>query len=255
MKKLQVIKIGGKVIDDDEQLLQVLNAFAHIEGPKILVHGGGSKASEMEKALGLVPNMVEGRRITNKDSLDVVTMVYAGLINKTIIAGLQQIGCNAIGLSGADGNAVEAQKRPINTLDYGFVGDVKKVNDAFIDSLLGKGMTPVFSAITHNGDGQLLNTNADTMAAEIAIAISDKYQVELVLVFEKNGVLGTNGEVIEQIEEASFLKLKEDKTISDGMIPKLINAFNALKKGVVAVKLTSANYLIDNDSECTKVVL
>ncbi len=255
MKKLEVIKIGGKVIDNEAQLASVLEAFAKMEGPKILIHGGGSKASEMERTLGLTPNMVEGRRITDEQSIEVVTMVYAGLINKKIVAGLQTLNCNAIGLSGADGNAIQSEKRPIKTIDYGFVGDVKQVNSLFINNLLEVGLTPVFSAITHDGNGQLLNTNADTMASEIAQAMATMYNVYLTLAFEKNGVLDANNKVIEKINEPEFIKLKEEKVIVDGMIPKLTNAFDALKNGVSEVRLTSAEYLINKNVPYTNVGL
>lgn len=255
MKKLEVVKIGGKVIDDKAQLDSVLEAFSKMEGPKILIHGGGSKASEMEKTIGLTPNMVEGRRITDERSIEVVTMVYAGLINKKIVAGLQGFGCNAMGLSGADGNAILSQKRPVNKIDYGFVGDVDFVNGEFIESLLSSGLTPVFSAITHDGKGQLLNTNADTMASAIAQEMSKIYTVQLTLAFEKNGVLDANGKVISQINETSFSQLKQEKIVVDGMIPKLTNAFDAIKNGVANVRLSSVETLIHSNSICTKVVL
>ena len=255
MKKLEVVKIGGKVIDNEAQLVSVLEAFSKMNGPKILIHGGGSKASEMEKTLGLKPNMVEGRRITDENSIEVVTMVYAGLINKKIVAGLQGFGCNAIGLSGADGNVIQSEKRAISLIDYGFVGDVKQVNTGFINALLEVGLTPIFSAITHDGKGQLLNTNADTMASEIAQAMVKTYNVNLTLAFEKNGVLDANNRVIEKINEPEFIKLKEEKVIVDGMIPKLTNAFNALKNGVSEVRLTSAECLFNNNSSYTKVVI
>lgn len=253
MKQLEILKIGGQVIDDETQLTSVLEAFSKMGGPKILIHGGGSKASEMEQALGLTPNMVEGRRITDEQSIKIVTMVYAGLINKKIVAGLQGFGCNAIGLSGADGNVIKSVKRPVKSIDYGLVGDVDFVNSKFIESLLLAGLIPVFSAITHDGYGQLLNTNADTMASEIAQAMSTFYDVQLTLVFEKNGVLNANGELIEQIDEASFYQLKSEGTVHDGMIPKLTNAFDAIKNGVANVILSSAENL--TNSTCTRVVL
>jgi len=255
MNKLQIIKIGGKVIDDKQQLSSVLKAFAKIKGPKILIHGGGSKATAMEQTLGLTPNMVEGRRITDANALEVVTMVYAGLINKSIVAGLQGFGCNALGLSGADGNAIQCETRPTIPINYGFVGDVKTVNSAFIASLIEADLTPVFSAITHDGNGQLLNTNADTMASEIAISMSDQYEVELTFAFEKNGVLGAKGNVIKNITEVKFSELQKEKVITDGMIPKLSNAFYALKNGVNEVKLTSSEYLWNKELNYTTVRL
>ena len=255
MKKLKIIKIGGKVIDDKMQLASILNAFSKIEGPKILIHGGGSKASEMENTLGLTPHMIEGRRITDEQTLEVVIMVYAGLINKKIVAGLQANGCNSIGLSGADGNVISSEKRPITSIDYGFVGDVKSVDSNLISNLMEAGLTPVFSAITHDGNGQLLNTNADTMASKIAVAMSNMFEVELILAFEKNGVLDANNKVIEKINEREFIKLKDENIIVDGMIPKLTNAFDAIKNGVSEVKLISADYLVNKKLEYTSVQL
>ncbi len=255
MKKLQIIKIGGKIIDDEQQLSLVLKAIANITEPKILIHGGGSKATKMEQTLGHTPNMVEGRRITDANALEVVTMVYAGLINKSIVAGLQRFGCNALGLSGADGNVIQCEKRPVKPIDYGFVGDVKTVNTNFITSLIETGLTPVFSAITHDGNGQLLNTNADTTASEIAVAMSDQYEVGLTFTFEKNGVLDDKGNIIEIITEVKFSELQKEKVIIDGMIPKLTNAFYALKNGVKEVKLTSAEYLWNKELTYTSVQL
>lgn len=255
MKALEVIKIGGKVIDQPDQLKRVLKAFAEIKAPKILIHGGGSKASDMERELGLIPNMVDGRRITNQDSLEVVTMVYAGLINKTIVSQLQRVGCNAIGLSGADGNSILSVKRPSSPINYGFVGDVEKVNTLFINELLEKEYTPVFSAITHDGKGQLLNTNADTMASVIASAFAASYDVKLTMAFEKNGVLDKVGNVVPEIDYSSFEKFVKDNTIKDGMIPKLTNAFDALNKGVKQVVLTSYEYLSNNTLPYTTVIL
>jgi len=255
MTKLEIIKIGGKVIDQKDQLDKVLSAFAKIEGPKILIHGGGSKASEMERTLGLTPQMIEGRRVTNKEAIDVVIMVYAGLINKTIVANLQAVNCNAIGLSGPDGNAILSDKRPPKPIDFGFVGDVKKVNNHLITSLLQAGLTPVFSAITHDGAGQLLNTNADTMASVIAQALSNVFEVHLTLAFEKNGVLDEEGAVLKTIDKTLFEKLINQKTVTDGMIPKLTNAFDALTNGVAQVKLTSSEYLSNANLPFTSVVL
>jgi len=209
----------------------------------------------MEKTLGLVPNMIEGRRVTDEQSIEVVTMVYAGLINKKIVANLQSVKCNAIGLSGPDGNAIISDKRPIKPIDFGFVGDVKKVNTHLITTLLQSGLTPVFSAITHDGTGQLLNTNADTMASVIAQALSEEYEVHLTLAFEKNGVLDAEGIILSTIDEVLFKKLIKEKTVIDGMVPKLSNAFDALKNGVAEVKLTSAEYLSNASLPYTKVVL
>lgn len=255
MKTLEVIKIGGKVIDRPEQLLNVLEAFAQIEGPKILIHGGGSKASKMERTLGLTPTMVDGRRVTSGEALEVVTMVYAGLINKTVVAQLQSLGCDAIGLSGPDGNSILSAKRPVDPIDFGFVGDVQEVNASFIDKLLKSGITPVFSAITHDGKGQLLNTNADTMASVIASAFTELYNVNLTLAFEKNGVLDDTGNVLPKIDQASFQALVQNGTIKEGMIPKLTNAFDALNNGVKEVKLTSSENISNTNQVFTNVTL
>lgn len=245
MKKLTVLKIGGKVIDDVNHLNKVLKAFAGIPQPKILVHGGGSLASKMAKQLGLKPKMIEGRRITDHESLEVVTMVYAGLINKKIVATLQAAGCNALGLSGADANVIQAEKRHPEPIDYGFVGDITEINTSQLINFLANGLTPVLSAINHDGIGQLLNTNADTMAARIAVALSQDYEVELILAFEKPGVLDHENMLIHKIDFATFEKLKSEGVIIDGMIPKLTNAYYALQLGVKEVKLTSADYITD----------
>ena len=262
MKKLEVIKIGGKVINNQVQLDSVLSAFARLKGPKILVHGGGSMASQMECKLGLTPNMVEGRRITDASSIDVVTMVYAGLINKKIVAGLQREGCNALGLAGVDGNAILSQKRPVISalngeqgIDYGFVGDVTQVNRSLVSALLEAGLVPVFSAITHDGSGQLLNTNADTVATEIARALAANYRVNLTFAFAKAGVLDAEAQVISQINERTFAQLRSDGTVSEGMVPKLTNAFKALHGGVAQVKLASAEYLTHKEPLFTRIVL
>lgn len=254
MNELTVIKIGGKVIDNSEQLKKVLRAFANLPGRKILVHGGGSLASRIEEKLGLAPVMVQGRRITSEESLKVVTMVYAGLINKTIVAELQGFGCNGIGLSGADGNTIRTRRRDPEPIDFGYVGDVEEVNDDILKKILDLGLVPVVSAITHDGAGQLLNTNADTMAGEIAAVMASTNEVELVLAFEKPGVLDVNGEVIQQIDSSQFESLKKEQVIIDGMIPKLTNAFSAIEKGVKVVRLTSPYYLIDKEIEHTIIV-
>lgn len=254
MNKLIVIKIGGKVIDDTVQMNQVLEAIAKMPGRKILVHGGGSLASRMEESMGLVPEMIEGRRVTSKESLDVVTMVYAGLINKNIVASLQRFGANGIGLSGADGNTVRTIRRSPKPIDYGFVGDVDKINSSLLDNLIDLGLVPVISAITHDGNGQLLNTNADTMAGEIASAMTESNEVELILSFEKSGVLDSKGIIIPEINYELFESLKAEDVIIDGMIPKLTNAFTAINNGVKTVKLTSSEYLINQNIEHTTVV-
>ena len=245
---LNIIKIGGNVIDDDIQLEAFLEKFAAVPGKKILVHGGGKIATRMAAKLGLEAKMVEGRRITDKDMLDVVTMVYAGLTNKNIVATLQKYKCDAIGLSGADGNVIKAVKRPIKEIDYGFAGDIlaDSVNSLAIKKFLDAGFTPIFSAITHNGNGQLLNTNADTIASALSTALADHYETSLIYCFEKNGVLmdvNDENSVIENITAKDFTKYKERGIISDGMIPKLQNAFDAINKGVKSVYIGNASNL------------
>lgn len=245
---LNIIKIGGNVIDDDIQLENFLEKFAAIPGKKILVHGGGKIASKFAERLGLEPKMVEGRRITDKEMLQVTTMVYAGLTNKTIVAKLQKFGCDALGLSGADGNVIKAVKRPVKDIDYGFAGDIlaDSVNSSAIKKFLDAGFTPIFSAITHNGSGQLLNTNADTIASTLSTAMADHYETSLIYCFEKNGVLmdvNDENSVIEHITAREFITYKERGVISDGMIPKLQNAFDAINKGVHSVYIGNASNL------------
>lgn len=242
------------MIDNADQLDEVLEAIATFPGPKILVHGGGSLASRMEESMGLEPKMVQGRRVTSKASLEVVTMVYAGRINKEIVALLQKHGANGIGLAGPDGNIIRTRRRAAEPIDFGFVGDVEHVNASMLNAFLDLGLLPVISAITHDGRGQLLNTNADTMAAEVAMAMSKHYDVDLVMTFEKAGVLNEKGEVIPAINHAKYETLKEEKVILDGMIPKLDNAFRALSEGVETVKLVSPQYLLDPNIEYTNVV-
>ena len=217
---LHIVKIGGNVINDSDQLRSFLANFAQLEGFKILVHGGGKKATALANKLGLAPKMVNGRRITDKDNLEVVTMVYAGLINKNIVAQLQMNNCNAIGLSGADGNTIEAHKRIIKDVDYGFAGDIDAVNHSTVKLLLENKITPVFCAITHDKKGQLLNTNADTIASEVASNLSKDYQTILIYCFEKDGVLKDvydDNSVIENIDLKKYEELKRDHIISDGM--------------------------------------
>ncbi len=232
MHKLQVVKIGGNVIDDDLQLEIFLNAFHNVKGPKILVHGGGKLATDVSKKLGLETTMIHGRRITTDDDLDVVVMVYGGLINKRIVATLQSLGCNAVGLSGADGNSIRSVKRPVTSVDYGWVGDIEEVNDLFLQSLITQNLVPVLCALTHDGKGQLLNTNADTIAAEVAIAMSRHFETELIYCFEKNGVLRDvhdDQSVIEHINRHEYDALKMQNLIHAGMIPKMENCFRALE--------------------------
>ncbi len=239
-EKLLIIKIGGNVVDTPSVLSQVLNDFSAIEGRKIVVHGGGKIADVLLKKMDIVPQKIEGRRITDEATLDVVTMVYAGLINKKIVAELQSVGCNALGLTGADMNAMQAHKRVSkNGIDYGFAGDIDAVNTEGVSKLLDSvADTIVFAPITHDKKGQLLNTNADTIAATLAVAMSEKYDVTLKFIFEKKGVLAdpTDDEsVISTMRYADFQAGKADGSIYEGMIPKLDNAFNVLKNGVSSV--------------------
>ncbi|MBL1409788.1 acetylglutamate kinase [Sphingobacterium faecale] len=245
---LNIIKIGGNVIDDDIQLEAFLEKFAAIPGKKILVHGGGKIATRLGSRLGIEAKLVEGRRVTDKEMLDVVTMVYAGLTNKRIVASLQKYQCDAIGLSGADGNVIKSIKRPVKDIDYGYVGDilVDSVNVPAIKKFLEAGFTPVFSAITHNGNGQLLNTNADTIASALSTSLSGLYDVSLIYCFEKNGVLSDvldDNSVIETIAIEQFENYKAKGIISEGMIPKLQNAFEAINKGVKSVYIGNATNL------------
>jgi acetylglutamate kinase len=239
-KSLSIIKIGGNIIDDSIELSQFLADFSNIEGNKILVHGGGKSATKMAKNIGLEPVMIDGRRITDQPMLNVVVMIYAGEINKNIVAQLQANNTNAMGFSGADGNLIQSSKRNHITIDYGYVGDVQKVNTYLLESLISNGIIPVFCAITHDKKGQLLNTNADTIASELAIALSTIFDVTLNYCFEKPGVLydaEDDSSVIENINQELFSNLKDEKAIHSGMIPKLDNCFNSLSKGVQKIKI------------------
>lgn len=245
---LYIIKIGGNIIDNPEEVKCFLDQFSVLEGNKVLVHGGGKIATRLSADLGIQARLVDGRRITDGDMLRVVTMVYAGLTNKQLVAGLQARGCNALGLSGADGNSIMAVKRPVNEIDYGFVGDLHSgsVNTASLAKLLDDGFTPVFSAITHDGQGQLLNTNADTIASALAVSLAASYATSLVYCFEKKGVLrDVNDEysVIPEIQAGDFEKLRSTGVIADGMVPKLHNAFDAIAKGVGEVYIGHASDL------------
>ena len=280
---IKVVKIGGNVVDNPELLREFVKDFAAMPGMKILVHGGGVMASQMQKAMGMVPQMIEGRRVTDEDTLKVVTMVYAGWCSKHITSLLQAEGCNAIGLCGADGNVIRASKRaPVHVeslgteVDYGYVGDVSEesVKASFIYSLLEKGIVPVFNAINHDGEGNLLNTNADTIASSIAIAMSKyKYrtarevchrceecthcsddgrlthETELIYCFEKDGVLmdkDDDNSVIPEIDKAGFEKFKDEGVVADGMIPKLTNSFKAIEAGVSRVIIKHARNLLNS---------
>ena len=248
MKQLTIIKIGGNVIDNSHKLHEFLLDFTALPGDKILVHGGGKIATELGVSLGIEPKMVDGRRITDIETLRIVTMVYAGLINKNMVAQLQAKGCNAIGLTGADGNVIQAVKRPVGIVDYGFVGDLDEtsVSVTTFNSLLNSNLVPVLCAITHDGDTQLLNTNADTIASAVAVAMSAHYETRLIYCFEKKGVLRDvedESSLVTEIRSSEFESLKEEGVVSGGMIPKLHNAFEAIKKGVSAVYIGKADEL------------
>lgn len=243
--QLKIFKIGGGIIDYEPDLLEFIRQFAEVEGQKMLVHGGGKGASEMMTSLGIAPRLLNGRRITDAATLDIVTMFYAGKTNKQIVAALQKYGVNALGVSGADGNVIQAAKRPVRDVDYGFVGDLNEssVNTTVVKGLLALGLTPVFCPINHDGHGQLLNTNADTIAASLAKALSKEFAVELHFCFEKNGVLSDVNDdfsVIEKITPTIFHELKMQGVIVDGMLPKLENAFEALNYGVDKVIIEHA---------------
>jgi len=246
MDVLYVIKIGGNIIDDDAKLRDFLKSFASVNAPKILVHGGGKLATKLAAQLGVEQQMIDGRRITDAETLKIVTMVYAGYINKNVVAQLQSLGCNAIGLSGADGNVIQSHKRVHASIDYGYVGDVDAVNTSLLKSLLDQQVNVVMAPITHNKEGLLLNTNADTIAQEIAQAMSALYDVELIYSFEKSGVLldaNDDSTVIPSINPESYATLKEKQVIFAGMIPKLDNAFAAINKGVKKVIIGKAEEL------------
>lgn len=255
---LTIIKIGGNIIDNPTELRQFLADFSKIEGNKLLVHGGGKSATKMAKSIGLVPQMIDGRRITDQPMLDVVVMIYAGEINKNIVAQLQANNSNAMGFSGADGNLIQSDKRNHPTIDYGFVGDVKQVNTILLSTLILNGIVPVFCAITHDKKGQLLNTNADTIASELAIATSEIFEVTLNYCFEKPGVLydaDDDSSVIEQINTALYAQLKANGAIHSGMIPKLDNCFNSLSKGVKKIRIGHHQMLKNDNAICTNIEL
>ena len=244
--KLSVVKIGGNVIEDENALNIFLTAFAKLEGLKILVHGGGKLATQLATKLGIESKLIDGRRITDKDTVDIITMVYGGLANKKIVAQLQAKNINAIGLSGADGNSIHAHKRPVKDIDYGFVGDIDGINSELLTSLLSINLTPIFCAISHDGNGQLLNTNADTIASEIAIGMAQHFATTLYYCFEKKGVLldiADDNSVVKHINTIKYNELLSDGIIADGMLPKLHNCFHALQNNVEQVCLGDVSML------------
>jgi acetylglutamate kinase len=246
MDNLTVIKIGGNVIDNPAALKRFLTAFANLSGPKILIHGGGKVATQVADKLGIETTMVEGRRITDQPMLDVVTMVYGGLVNKQIVAQLQAVDINAIGLTGADASTVLAKKRPVKDIDYGMVGDIEEVDSGQIQFFLRQSLTPVFAPITYNTAGELLNTNADTMASAIAVDMTKHNTVTLIYCFEKKGVLrdpADDNSVINELTPTLYADYKAAGAINKGMIPKLDNAFKALDNGVSKVIICHADEL------------
>lgn len=244
MEKLTVIKVGGKIVEEEETLNQFLKDFSTIKGNKLLVHGGGRSATKLAERLGIESHMVNGRRITDLQTLEVVTMVYGGLVNKKIVAHLQAIGINGLGLTGADMNLIRSVKRPVKDIDYGFVGDVQEVNIDLISTLITQGVVPILAPLTHDKEGNLLNTNADTIAGETAKALARIFDVSLVYCFEKKGVLmdeNDDNSVIPHLSKADFERLVNNGVIQGGMIPKLENAFLSLDAGVKEVVIMNAS--------------
>ena len=243
-ERLTIVKVGGAVVEDEVQLAQLLKDFSAIEGRKVLVHGGGRRATQVAASLGIESKMVNGRRITDAEMLNVVTMVYGGLVNKDLVARLQANGVNALGLTGADINVIRSHKRPLKDgIDFGFVGDVDSADGQMLSRLIEEGITPVMAPLTHDGLGHILNTNADTIASETAKALAPYYDVTLIFSFEKKGVLSNpddDDSVIPTITRTDFIKYKEDGTISGGMLPKIENALAAIDAGVSRVIITLA---------------
>ncbi|MGI9547255.1 MAG: acetylglutamate kinase [Flavobacteriaceae bacterium] len=249
--KLKIVKIGGNIIEDPNTLDALLGRFAGLDGLKILVHGGGKRATEIENRLGISSEYYKGRRITSRESLDVMIMVYGGLVNKEITAVLQAKQCNAIGLSGADGGTILAHKRPVQEVDFGLAGDIDRINETTVIKLLQSNLVPVFCALTHNGSGQILNTNADTIASELAIGLSSHYDTTLYYCFEKKGVLrdlNDEDSVIRHIDKNIYKELITQNLISDGMLPKLHNCFRALESDVSKICIGNMN-MLEPDAE------
>lgn len=257
-EKLSVVKIGGNVIEDEKALDNFLSAFSQLEGLKILIHGGGKLATQLATKLGIESKMIDGRRITDAETVDIITMVYGGLANKKIVAQLQSKNINAIGLSGADGNSIQAHKRPVKQIDYGFVGDIDGVNSELLKNLLSINLTPIFCALSHDGAGQLLNTNADTIASEIAIGMASVFETTLYYCFEKKGVLldiTDENSVVKNIDTSKYKELLSKGVIADGMLPKLHNCFHALDNNVEKVCLGDVSMLDKNTELFTTLKL
>lgn len=256
--KLSIVKIGGEILNNSEMKAGFLEHFSAMNGPRILIHGGGKQATTIASRMGVTTKMIEGRRITDADNLDIAIMVYGGLLNKKLVAELQASGCPACGVSGADGNAILATKRPSEPLDYGFAGDIEQVNPTFLELLLNAELIPVMCALTHDGKGQMLNTNADTIAAETAIAMSPFYETTLYYVFDKPGVLEEVTDltsVVSELDPVRYRKMVKNKQIADGMIPKLDNGFYAKEHNVSGVQLGNAQMLTDTNQVATKIRL
>lgn len=258
LEALKIVKIGGNIIEDDASLKAFLKLFSKLEGKKILVHGGGKRATSVAAKLGIESKMVNGRRITDAETLEVITMVYGGLVNKNIVAQLQALNVDAIGLTGADINSISSEKRPVKDVDFGFVGDVKKVAHNAINKLMQASFTPVFCAITHDGNGQLLNTNADTITSQLAIGMSNLYDTSIYYCFELNGVLkdiNDKNSVIKHIDSKTYSELLEQNTIADGMLPKMENCFDALHHGVKTINMGNTSMLTQENDNFTRITL
>jgi len=257
-EQLSIVKIGGNIIEDATALRTFLELFSNLKGKKILVHGGGKRATSIAFKLGVESKMIHGRRITDSETLEVITMVYGGLVNKNIVAKLQGLQVNAIGLTGADANSIASDKRPVKDIDFGFVGDVREVNHKVIDKLIQAELTPVFCAISHDENGQLLNTNADTIASQVAIGMSEIYETTMYYCFELNGVLkdiNDKNSVIKNIDASLYKELTEQKIIADGMLPKLENCFDALNNGVKTINMGNTSMLTNENDNFTSITL
>lgn len=255
-EKLKIIKIGSHILDNEILLQQCLLNFSNIKEKKILIHGGGDYATRLSDKMDVSVQKVEGRRITTKEDLEIVTMAYAGKINKSIVTALQALECNGIGLTGADGNSIKSHKREVGEVDYGFAGDIDSINTELIESFLNLDLTPIFCAITHDQKGQLLNTNADTIASEIASAFSQKYMVELKYLSKQKGVLKDmedDSSVILNIDAQNFKKLKEDNVITGGMLPKIEAALKSVSSGVYKICIGNVAILSDDKGSYTTI--